>query len=53
MNQNETIFIEENAFELVVCHKSAILSRGHWVNPSVIQTVSTQGGGDGNHKVIR
>ena len=31
-NQNSTIFIQENAFENVVCKMVAILSRGRWVN---------------------
>ena len=31
-NQNSTIFIQENAFENVVCKMAAILSRGRWVN---------------------
>ena len=32
LNQNSKIFIEENAFESVVCEMVAILFRGRWVN---------------------
>ena len=31
MNQNATIFLEENAFENVICKLAAILSRPHSV----------------------
>ena len=31
-NGNLYIFIQENAFETVVCEEAAILSRGRWVN---------------------
>ena len=31
-NQNSNIFIQENAFEYVVCDMAAILSRPQWVN---------------------
>ena len=32
LNQNFNIFIQENAFENIVCEMAAILSRGRWVN---------------------
>ena len=31
-NQNEKLFIQENAFGTVACKMAAILSRGSWVN---------------------
>ena len=31
-NRNSNIFIQENAFESVVCEMAAILSRPQWVN---------------------
>ena len=35
-SRNSNIFIQENAFESVVCEKAAISSRPQWVNPSAI-----------------
>ena len=33
------IFIQENAFEIVVCQVAAILSRGRWVNKLFLTNV--------------
>ena len=35
-NRNWIIFIQENAFENIVCEMAAILSRGRWVNENSI-----------------
>ena len=39
-NRHSIIFIEENAFENVVCYFPAKLSRGRWVNQSAHENIS-------------
>ena len=33
LDQNTKLFINENAFEIIICEMAAILSMGRWVNP--------------------
>ena len=35
-NQNTTLFINENAFENVVCEMAAILYKGRWVKEACV-----------------
>ena len=41
-NRNSNIFIQENAFESVVCETAAILSRPQWVNEVSLWGVSRE-----------
>ena len=38
INQNTKLFIQDNAYEKIVCDMTAILSRGRWVNHVLVFT---------------
>ena len=48
-NRNSNIFIQENAFEHVVCQMASIFSRPQWVKTSPVQKVSGPSSSFGKH----